>query len=162
MGVPEEIIKVGSITIYSDSDTKIVGEIKSHNDYMWECRTKMKYIKEIKYAYFFLNPLMIFILIFTQLNNILHSPVLAIIILVIYSVIYVKFVLFENDLLISTIAISMFLFIDFRFAILLLADAILCYMYFRLEKPLKSQRSFPSFNDIQVKYVRGKISDYNK
>jgi hypothetical protein len=160
MNIPDEIIKKGSIIIYNDSDREIIKDIDEYNKYMGDCRIKMKRVDEIKFGYIALNPLVISAMIAAEAASVFSHPVLAIVLLAAYSIIFVIFTLFKDNLVVSTIATVLLLILDLRFAILLIADIVLLVIHDYIEKPLKSQLSYPIFSDINVRYERFNCQNY--
>ena len=156
MNIPDEVIKKGSITIYDDSDTKIIKEIDEYNKCMLDCRIKMNHMDETKFGYNVLNPLIIFVLCLGGLIKGFSHPVLAIVLLVVYPIIFINFALIKKDFVVSTIATALFLILDWKFLILLIADIVLLWMYSNMNNQIKNQPTYPVFNDIQVRYKRGR------
>ena len=60
MGIPDEIIKSGSVIIFNDAKDnddmiELAGEIEVYNSKMRSCKKKKQLLEEIKYAYILLN-----------------------------------------------------------------------------------------------------------
>ena len=114
----------------------------------------MKQVEETKFAFSILNPLTVCGMIAGDAGSVFSNPVLAICLLAAYSILFVVFTLFKDNLFVSTIATSLLLLLDLKFAILLVADIVILIIHNSIEKPLKSTNGYPVFIDITVKYER--------
>lgn len=160
MNISDETIKKGSIIIYNDSDREIIKDIDEYNKYMGDCRIKMKRVGEIKFGYTLLNPIVICGMIAAEAASVFSNPALAIVVLAVYSIIFVIFTLFKENLVVSTIATVLLLILDLRFAILLIADIVLVLIRNYIEKPLVCQLNYPIFSDIRIKFERFNRPNY--
>ena len=120
----------------------------------------MKRVGEIKFGYTLLNPIVICAMIAAEAPSVFSNPALAIVVLAVYSIIFVIFTLFKDNLVVSTIATVLLLILDLRFAILLIADIVLVLIRNYIEKPLVCQLNYPIFSDIRIKFERFNRPNY--
>ncbi|NLK69998.1 MAG: hypothetical protein GX286_00970 [Clostridiales bacterium] len=162
MNIPDEIIKKGSVIIYNDSDTSIIKEIDEYKKHMLDCRIKMKLVVETKFAFTILNPLIIFGIIASESASVFSNSALAIILLIIYTTIFIIFSFVRNSLMVITVVTDLLSILDLRFIILLIADIVLLVVHERTDKPLRNELSYPTFSDIKVRFQSPDSKYYNK
>lgn len=162
MNIPDEIIKKGSVIIYNDSDTSIIKEIDEYKKHMLDCRIKMKLVVETKFAFTILNPLIIFGIIASESASVFSNSALAIILLIIYTTIFIIFSFVRNSLMVITVVTDLLSILDLRFIILLIADIVLLVVHERTDKPLRNELSYPTFSDIKVRFQSSDSKYYNK
>jgi hypothetical protein len=162
MNIPDEIIKKGSVIIYNDSDTSIIKEIDEYKKHMLDCRIKMKLVVETKFAFTILNPLIIFGIIASESASVFSNSALAIILLIIYTTIFIIFSFVRNSLMVITVVTDLLSILDLRFIILLIADIVLLVIHERTDKPLRNELSYPTFSDIKVRFQSPDSKYYNK
>ena len=162
MNIPDEIIKKGSVIIYNDSDTSIIKEIDEYKKHMLDCRIKMKLAVETKFAFTILNPLIIFGIIASESASVFSNSALAIILLIIYTTIFIIFSFVRNSLMVITVVTDLLSILDLRFIILLIADIVLLVIHERTDKPLRNELSYPTFSDIKVRFQSPDSKYYNK
>lgn len=153
----EEARKSGVLTVYTDTDPALEREVKEYNKVMSDCRVKMKRVRELELAYFILNPLVVFGLLFInpytsntiQLGNIGPNAVF-----IIFAAVFVYFGAVKKNLVVPTAASVLLFSLHIGFAILTAADAVLVVWHVMLLPRLKRVGGYPLFLDISVRYER--------
>lgn len=169
--VTEEIVKNGCIEIHSTAeDMDKISQVNLYNQYMKECRQKMKDLRIMRNYYLLINICLTLIIMFAKYVPIVIEPqdtsvyvrfVINIIIVVTYLV--VSFILClwkgELDFWPNVLMVIALLFIDklywFQFAI----DIIYCGVYQYVKGNLGMEPGYPLFYDIKIDRVRGKVYD---
>lgn len=146
----------------NDSDTSIIKEIDEYKKHMLDCRIKMKLVVETKFAFTILNPLIIFGIIALESASVFSNSALAIILLIIYTTIFIIFSFVRNSLMVITVVTDLLSILDLRFIILLIADIVLLVIHERTDKPLRNELSYPTFSDIKVRFQSPDSKYYNK
>lgn len=146
----------------NDSDTSIIKEIDEYKKHMLDCRIKMKLVVETKFAFTILNPLIIFGIIASESASVFSNSALAIILLIIYTTIFIIFSFVRNSLMVITVVTDLLSILDLRFIILLIADIVLLVIHERTDKPLRNELSYPTFSDIKVRFQSPDSKYYNK
>ena len=146
----------------NDSDTSIIKEIDEYKKHMLDCRIKMKLVVETKFAFTILNPLIIFGIIASESASVFSNSALAIILLIIYTTIFIIFSFVRNSLMVITVVTDLLSILDLRFIILLIADIVLLVVHERTDKPLRNELSYPTFSDIKVRFQSPDSKYYNK
>ena len=129
---------------------------------MLDCRIKMKLVVETKFAFTILNPLIIFGIIASESASVFSNSALAIILLIIYTTIFIIFSFVRNSLMVITVVTDLLSILDLRFIILLIADIVLLVVHERTDKPLRNELSYPTFSDIKVRFQSPDSKYYNK
>jgi len=142
--------------------TSIIKEIDEYKKHMLDCRIKMKLVVETKFAFTILNPLIIFGIIASESASVFSNSALAIILLIIYTTIFIIFSFVRNSLMVITVVTDLLSILDLRFIILLIADIVLLVVHERTDKPLRNELSYPTFSDIKVRFQSPDSKYYNK
>ena len=122
----------------------------------------MKLVVETKFAFTILNPLIIFGIIASESASVFSNSALAIILLIIYTTIFIIFSFVRNSLMVITVVTDLLSILDLRFIILLIADIVLLVIHERTDKPLRNELSYPTFSDIKVRFQSPDSKYYNK
>lgn len=160
--ITDEIVKKGVVTIYStEEDMRKLKEINTYNEYMKLCRAKMMELKQLREMYLLINVIIIATLIFTLLLKstvFLDKPLICVILLLIYVVVYMVFSFFrgELDLMSSVLAAVPLLFVDWLFAVLLVFDLAFCLFYRYKKGSLGEEIGYPLFYDIRIDRIRNR------
>ena len=155
MSIPEQAIESGKISVYADTDREFVSTLITYNEHMAECRLKKKRLDEIAFAYNIVNPLIIVGMIAGTAETILRHPLIAIIILIIYAVLFIAYSLSEIHYIVSTLLSILLWLLDLRFIILTIFNITLSLIYRNLNKTLKAESDYPVFRDIYICYEKG-------
>ena len=122
----------------------------------------MKLVVETKFAFTILNPLIIFGIIASESASVFSNSALAIILLIIYTTIFIIFSFVRYSLMVITVVTDLLSILDLRFIILLIADIVLLVIHERTDKPLRNELSYPTFSDIKVRFQSPDSKYYNK
>lgn len=154
INIPKEAIESGIITVLTDTDIEVINAINTYNNRMANCRITKKHLDEIGFAFNILNPLVIVGMIAGTASTVFRWPLIGIIILAVYSILFITFSLSDKHYIISTIASSLLLVLDLLFIILLLANIVISIMYHKMNEPLKSEEDYPIFKNIKICYEK--------
>ena len=155
MSIPEQAIESGKISVYADTDREFVNALITYNEQMAKCRLKKKRLDEVEFAYNILNLLIIVGMIAGTAETIFNHPLIAIIILIIYAVLFIAYSLSELHYAVSTLSSILLWVLDLRFVILTIINITLSLIYRNLNKTLKNESDYPVFRDIYICYEKG-------
>lgn len=155
----QEIIDSGIIRL-SRTDFDGFKEINSYNEHVSDCRYKLKRLKEAKYGFQILNPLLLLTMCFALNVSVFENAKLALIILTIQIISY-GVTLVKNNYVIHTICSALLIFLDIRFAILFVGNLIIGGIIFFMEKPLKTEPGYPEFSQIYIIYDEADYTNNN-
>lgn len=161
MGVPENAIQSGILELYEDDDDTLVDAVRKFNDYETDCRIDYKKAEGIFVKFCAANPLLAIIFTLVNFNYIFTNKVLTIILLASWVIVYFVFVLFNRLLIIGTVATAALALLDLTFLLFFVLDAFITVLYEKLDHPLRKNPTYPRFNKIDIKYRRGKRSEYH-
>ena len=103
--ISQDIINKGVVTIYPDTDLKVLEDVKIYNKQMDINRTNIKHLSEIRFGYLVLNITVLFSM-FAGVANDAFSRLgigVSIGIVVLYLTTLIIFLVFKENLTISTI-----------------------------------------------------------
>ena len=169
--VTKEIIEKGSIEIHSTKEDMVkLSEVNIYNQYMRECRNKMRELHILRGYYLLLNFLMVVgfmfakytpILILPQKNAVIIRFIVEILIATVYIVLCFIFCLWKDELklvpnIIMTIVL-LFIYSSFWF---LFANNIIFLVIYRYKAGyLSKEIGYPLFYDIRIDRIRKKTYD---
>lgn len=153
MNFTDEEIKSGIVVMYhGELDKQVVDDVREYNDLMCDYRLKMKYLRIIEHGYKLLNFLVVCIMIYGTALTMFRYPVLAVVILLAYAVLFVIFGMVKKNFRVCTGITLMLCVLDLRFLILTAADIILTIMQRKILNRVKNERGYPYFRDIKIEY----------
>ncbi len=164
MGVPEDMIQSGFAEFYEDDDDTLIQAIQKYNDYETDCRIEYKLAERIIAQYCVINPILVIIIVILNAEYIfkgLFINILAVALLAVWAAVYFGFVLFKRRMLIGTLFTLPLVYLDLTFLTLAVFNAFLTFLYDKLDRPLRDNPTYPQFRKIDVKYRRGKRSEYH-
>ncbi|MDE7361636.1 MAG: hypothetical protein K2N38_06865 [Oscillospiraceae bacterium] len=147
----------GTLTVYTDTDPELEREVKEYNKMMSDCRFKMKRVRELEFAYFILDIVVVVgLMIIDPYTTNYHqlSEIVSAAVLIIFAAAFLYFTVIKKNLVIPTAVSVLLLLLDIRFAILTAADVILAVWHTMALSRLKKVDGYPTFSDITVKYER--------
>ena len=169
--VTKEIVENGSIEIHSTKEDMVkLSEVNIYNQYMRECRNKMRELHILRGYYLLLNFLMVVgfmfakytpILILPQKNAVIIRFIVEILIATVYIVLCFIFCLWKDELklvpnIIMTIVL-LFIYSSFWF---LFANNIIFLVIYRYKAGyLSKEIGYPLFYDIRIDRIRKKTYD---
>ena len=169
--VTKEIVENGSIEIHSTKEDMVkLSEVNIYNQYMRECRNKMRELHILRGYYLLLNFLMVVgfmfakytpILILPQKNAVIIRFIVEILIATVYIVLCFIFCLWKGELklvpnIIMTIVL-LFIYSSFWF---LFANNIIFLVIYRYKAGyLSKEIGYPLFYDIRIDRIRKKTYD---
>ena len=169
--VTEDIVKNGCIEIYSTKeDMDKISQVHLYNQYMKECRQKMKDLHFWRNFYLIINILLTMDFMLTKYVPIMMESqgtsayaklVIDVIIVIIHLFICFLFCLWkgELDIIPNVLSTGALLFIDELFLIQLLFNLIFCGFYRYKKGSLGQEPGYPLFYDIRIDRVRGTVYD---
>ena len=172
--VTKEIVENGSIEIHSTEEDMVkLSEVNLYNQYMKECRQKMRDLHILRGDYILINFLMVALFMFAKYTPILILPqkdsvfirlVVEIIIATVYIFLCFISCLWKGELefvpsLIMTIAL---LFIHSLFWILFVFNIIYLAIYRYKKGYLSKEIGYPLFYDIRIDRIRKKTYDVQR
>ena len=169
--VTEEIVKSGCIEIHSTAeDMDKISQVHLYNQYMKECRQKMKDLHFWRNFYLIINILLTMdfmltkyvpILLDSQSTSAYAKLIIDVIIVIIHLFICFLFCLWkgELDIIPNVLSTGALLFIDELFLIQLIFNLIFCGFYRYKKGSLGQEPGYPLFYDIRIDRVRGKVYD---
>ena len=172
--VTKEIVENGSIEIHSTEEDMVkLSEVNLYNQYMKECRQKMRDLHILRGYYILINFLLVAIFMFEKYTPILILPqkdsvfirlVVEIIIATVYIFLCFISCLWKGELefvpsLIMTIAL---LFIHSLFWILFVFNIIYLAIYRYKKGYLSKEIGYPLFYDIRIDRIRKKTYDVQR
>ncbi len=167
--ITEEIVKNGCIEIHSTAeDMDKISQVNFYNQYMKECRQKMKDLHNMRNCYLLINICLMLIIMYdkyapmmleAQDASVYVKFVINIIIVVTYLVVNFIFCLWKGELdfwpnVLTTIAL---LFIDKFYWFQLAFNIVYCGVYRYKKGSLGMEPGYPLFYDIRIDRVRGKV-----
>ena len=172
--ITKEIVENGSIEIYSTEEDMVkLSEVNLYNQYMKECRQKMRSLRILREYYLLINFFMTFLFMFYKYLPIMMEPqenivfiifTVEIIIVVLYLFLCFWFCLWKGELefipnLIMTIVL---LFIYSQFWILFTFNIIYLLVYKYKKGGLSEEMGYPLFYDIRIDRIRKKTYDVER
>ena len=172
--VTKEIVEKGSIEIQSTEEDMVkLSEVNLYNQYVKECRQKMRDLYILRVYYLLLNVILVAIFMFEKYTPILILPqkdsvfirlVIEIIIATVYIVLCFISCLWKGELefvpsLIMTIVL---LFIHSFFWILLAFNIVYLAIYRYKMGCLSQEIGYPLFYDIRIDRIRKKTYDVER
>lgn len=152
MGIPEEDIKNGYVTLYKNDDLRVEKDYEAYNQYASECRMKRKQAEHIAETYCIADFFLAAAIIAFNANYAFMRGAIAVVMLVAWLLVYVLFVLFGRRLIIGTAASALLLVLDPTFAALLAMNVLFTVMYEKLDRPLRQHPTYPRFGNVDVHY----------
>jgi len=172
--ITKEIVEKGSIEIYSTEEDMIkLSEINLYNQYMKECRQKMRDLHILRGYYFLINSLTIFLIMFNKYLPILMEPqedsviirfIIEIMIVAVYLFLCFWFCLWKGglELVPNLIMTIILLFICLAFGVLLAFNVIYLLIYKYKKGGLAEEIGYPLFYDIRIDRIRKKTYDVQR
>ena len=172
--VTKEIVENGSIEIHSTEEDMVkLSEVNLYNQYMKECRQKMRELHILRGYYLLINFLMAVyfmiakytpILVLPQKDSVIVRFVVEIIIVGVYIFICFLFCLWKGELkLVFNFVMSiMLLFIHSLFWILFVFNVIYLIVYRNKQGCLSMEIGYPLFYDIRIDRIRKKTYDVER
>ena len=172
--VTKEIVENGSIEIHSTEEDMVkLSEVNLYNQYMKECREKMRSLRILREYYLLINFFMTFLFMFYKYLPIMMEPqenivfirfTVEIIIVALYLLLCFWFCLWKGELefipnLIMTIVL---LFIYSQFWILFAFNVIYLLIYKYKKGGLSEEMGYPLFYDIRIDRIRKKTYDVER
>ena len=154
MNIPSEVIERGTLTVYLDTPSGLETAVREHNKQMSECRRKMKRLRELELAFAVMNLLVTAVIAAACAETVFRVPLLSIALLAAFAAVYVIFAIAKGNYIIPTIAALPLLILDWRFAFVLAADAIVTAIREFMLRPLKAERGYPLFPDVRIIYEK--------
>lgn len=169
--ITEDIVKKGCIEIYSTAeDMEKISQVHLYNQYMNECRQKMKDLHAWRNFYLIVNILLTIDFMITKYLPIMLDSqgtsayiklVIDVIIVVAHLFVCFLFCMWkgELDFLPNVLSTAALLFIDELFLIQLIFNLIYCVFYRYKKGSLGEEPGYPLFYNIRIDRVRGKVYD---
>lgn len=172
--ITKEIVEKGSIEIHSTEEDMVkFSEVNLYNEYMKECRQKMRELHILRNYYLLINIVMSIVLMIEKYTSILMLPqekavfirfVIEIILVAAYIFINFVFCLWKGEMdFIPNVVITIpLLFIDSFFWILFVFNIIYCGIYRYKKGGLAEELGYPLFYDIRIDRIRKKTYDVQR
>lgn len=155
INIPEEVIRCGYVTLYADDKYTIEKDVDRYNEYITECRATQKKAAQIRLGYLIMNPLAIAVLTIFDFGAVFYRGALSCSMLAIYLASFVLFAGIKRNLILAAAVSPVLLILDIRFISLLIVNALFAFFYEKIESPLRSHITYPSFYTIDIHYSRG-------
>ena len=172
--VTREIIEKGSIEIHSTEEDMIkFSEVNLYNQYMKECRQKMRELLRLRNYYLLINIVMSIVLMIEKYTPILMNPqekevfirlIIEIILVAVYIFINFVFCLWKGEMdFIPNVVITIpLLFVEPLFWALFTFNIIYCGIYRYKKGGLSEEPGYPLFYDIRIDRIRKKTYDVQR
>lgn len=164
MGVPEDMIQSGIAELYEDDDDSLAAAIEKYNDYEANCRIDYKKSERIVVRYCIITPILVILLtiinaayIFGSNNRIIPAGFFY----VAWLITFIVFGILKRNLLLSSLFTIPLIYLDWMFLAVVAIDAMIAFLYEKIDKPLRDNPTYPQFRTIDIKYRRGKRSEYH-
>ena len=172
--ITEDIIKNGCIEIHSTKeDLEKISSINLYNQYMKECRQKMKSLHIMRNYYLLID--MVITLLFmiakyvpimmeAQNNRMYIRLVIDIVIVIVHLAVSFVFCLWKSELELwpNVINSAVLLLIDKWYWIVFFFNTVYCISYRYKKGNLGLEPGYPLFYDIRIDRVRGKVYNTGK
>lgn len=167
--ITEEIIKRGSIDIYSTKeDMDKLSHINLYNQYMKECRQTMKDLHRLRSYYLLINICLSLYFMFAKYVPIMIEPmdksmfirlIVEILLVVIHLATGFVSCLWKDELyfLPNVLITAVLLYILPLYWILLAINIVFCGVYRYKKGNLGMEPGYPLFYDIRIDRIRGKV-----
>lgn len=156
-GVPEELIQKGILELYEDDSDELIPAIKNYNEHAKECRIKYKEVNQTCSAFYIVTPVLIALIMFLDNNSFMNYWLN----LAVWLAGFIWFGVKKRNMMASAALTLPLFFITPIFLIVTAFDAVLAYRYKKLDEPLRSNPTYPLFTTIDIKYRRGKRSQFH-
>ena len=164
MGVPEDMIQSGIAELYEDDDDSIVAAIEKYNDFETNCRIDYRKSEKIVVRYCVMTPVLVIFLTVINSPYIFGSnnrTILAGIFYVAWLITFIAFGILKRKLLLSSLFTVPLIYLDWMFLAVAAIDVMIAYLYEKIDKPLRDSPTYPQFRTIDIKYRRGKRTEYH-
>lgn len=172
--ITSEIVKKGTIEIYSTEEDMIkLSEVNLYNQYMKECREKMRDLHLLSNIYLLINIILSLlfmmakytpILIEAQERSMFIRLIIEIVLVVLFIFINFVFCLWKEklDFFPNVVIAIPLLFIDSLYWTLFIFDIVYCGIYRYKKGALGDEPGYPLFYDISVDRIRKKTYDVQR
>ena len=152
--MPEEAIRSGRIDMYADDDLQIERDVKIYNKYIENCRILKKDAFYAKSAFFVANPVMVFGILFLNLNTAFSRGALAYCMLGIYIVGFFMFAFVMKNLIFAAAVTPLLMVLDITFLSLVILNALLVFLFERLDRQIRDHPTYPVFFEVELHYIK--------
>ena len=172
--ITEDIVKNGSIEIHSTKeDLEKISSVNLYNQYMKECRQKMKSLYLMRNSYLLMDCILTLLFMFAkyfpimievQDGRVYLKLVIDIVIVIVHIALSFIFCIWKSELEFwpNVFNSAVLVFIDKKYGILFLLNTVICIVYRYKKGNLGSEPGYPLFYDIRIGRVRGKIYNTDK
>ena len=169
--ITKEIVEKGSIEIHSTEEDMVkLSEVNIYNEYMKECRHKMRELFILRNYYLLVTSILSILFMLSKYTPILILPqekevfvrfIVEIILIVVYIFINFLFCLWKGEMdFIPNIIITIpLLFIAPLFWTLFVFNIVYCGVYRYKKGGITEEPGYPLFYDIQIDRIRKKTYD---
>ena len=172
--ITKEIVEKGSIEIHSTEEDMVkLSEVNIYNEYMKECRHKMRELFILRNYYLLVTSILSILFMLAKYTPILILPqekevfvrlIVEIILIVVYIFINFLFCLWkgEMDFIPNVIITIPLLFIAPLFWTLFVFNIVYCGVYRYKKGGITEEPGYPLFYDIQIDRIRKKTYDVQR
>lgn len=148
MEITKELVKKGFVKLAA-TDVREWRMIHAYNQIAREYARRMKQVRELRFGFYVVNPLMWLAICLCYRDTIFAQPFGAVMILVIQCVtLFVAY--YYKHFWLHTLATVLLLTFHWLFAVLLATNALLLFLMVTKERPLKKELGYPDFEPIEI------------